>query len=129
MKNQLWIIYGGLVALATILYYTVAHDSYWFNAIGISSPLLTMVAVELHRPRHRAPWYLLALGQMLFIAGDIVAYNYNTFFGIALPYPSIADLLYLSVYPCLALALLLMVHYRTPDRDWASFLDSLMVTV
>lgn len=129
MKNQLWIIYGGLVALATALYYTVAHDSYWFNAIGISSPLLVMVAVEIHRPRHRIPWYLLALGQMLFIAGDVVAYNYNTFFGIALPYPSIADLLYLSVYPCLALTFLLMVRYRTPNRDWAGLLDSLMVTV
>ncbi len=38
-------------------------------------------------------------------------------------------MLYLAVYPCLALALLLIVGHRTPGRDWASFLDSLMVAV
>jgi hypothetical protein len=130
MRSRLWYIYyGGWVALATALYYTVAHYSYFFNAIGATSPLMIVAAVELHRPRYRAPWYLLALGLALFITGDVVAYNYDEFFGIAYSSPSVADVLYLAVYPCLALALLLMVRYRTPGRDWTSFLDSLMVAV
>lgn len=129
MKSRLWHVYGGSVALATLLYYTLAHYSYLFNAIGASSPLMIVAGVALQRPQHRIPWYLLALGQALFIAGDVVAYNYQWFFGIKLPYPSSADALYLSVYPCLALALLLMIRYRLPGRDWAGFLDALMVTV
>jgi diguanylate cyclase (GGDEF)-like protein/PAS domain S-box-containing protein len=129
MRNRLWYLYGASVALATVLYYTVAHNNYLFNVIGASAPLFMIVAVELQRPRRRIPWYLLALGLALFIAGDVIVYHYERFFGIKVPYPSIADVLYLSVYPCLALGLLLMVRYRTPGRDWASFLDSLMVTV
>ena len=65
----------------------------------------------------------------MFIAGDVVAYNYQWFFGIKLPYPSSADALYLSVYPCLVLALLLLIRYRLPGRDWAGFVDALMVAV
>ena len=129
VSNRAWYIYAGLGALATVLYYTVAHYSYVYNAIVASSPLMIVTAVQVRRPRHRAPWYLLALGQALFVAGDVVAYNYDWFFGTDLPYPSIADLLYLSVYPCLALGLLLIVRHRAPGRDWASLLDSLMVAI
>lgn len=129
MKSRLWSIYGGSVALATVLYYTVAHYSYLFNAIGASAPLSIIVAVQLQQPRRRIPWYFLALGLALFIAGDVIAYNYDAFFGTKLPYPSIADALYLSVYPCLALAFALMARYRMPGWDWAGILDALMVTV
>ena len=132
MRDRLWYIYLACIALATLLYYTVAHYSYLFNAIGASSVLMIIVAVQLHKPKRRAPWYLLALGQALFIAGDVIAYNYQAFFGI--PYesvalPSCADVLYLLVYPCLAIGLFLMVHHRTPRRDWGGILDSLIITV
>lgn len=129
MKNRLWFIYGLAATAATLLYYTVAHQNYFFNLIGISGPLAILFGLKLHQPRRPTPWYLLALGQAFFVAGDIIAYNYPALFGIKLLYPSVADLFYLSVYPCLALGLIIITSYRLPGRDWGGFLDALMVIV
>ena len=105
------------------------HHSWLYNLIGISSPIAILVGVRIHKPARRAPWFLFALGQTLFIAGDVLAYNYETFFGTPLPYPAVSDALYLSVYPCLIGGLMMMIHRRNPGRDRASFIDSLMVSI
>ncbi|MBI3649356.1 MAG: EAL domain-containing protein [Actinobacteria bacterium] len=129
MRKRAWLAYPILATVATVVYYATGHVSVLFNVIGFSSPVAIVIAVRMHKPEQRAPWYLFALGQTLFITGDVLAYNYERFFGQVLPYPSIADVAYLSVYPCLALGLLLLVRRRSPGRDWASFIDSLMVAI
>ena len=129
MKNRAWYVYPLGAALATGIYFMSGHQSWLYNAIGLSSPILILVAVKVHKPEPRAPWFLFALGQFLFILGDILAYNYSRFFHTDLPYPSIADLFYLLVYPCLALGLLLLIRRRSPGRDWASFIDSMMIAI
>ena len=128
-KDRAWYIYGGIAAVATLFYFAAGRSGYLFNAIGLSAPLAILIAVRLHKPARKAPWHLLALGMALFIAGDVITYNYPRLFGTEAPFPSIGDVLYLSVYPCLVLGLLLMVRLRTPGRDWTSLLDSLMVAV
>ena len=129
MTKRAWILYPILAAVATVAYFLMGHPSWLFNLIGLSSPVMILVGVRLHTPERRASWFLFALGQALFIIGDVLAYNYNKFFGAELPYPSVADIAYLSVYPCLALGLLLLVRHRSPGRDWASFIDSMMVAI
>ncbi|MEP6475880.1 MAG: EAL domain-containing protein [Actinomycetota bacterium] len=129
MTKRAWYLYPIAAGVATVAYLTVYHHSWLYNAIGISSPIVILLGVRMHRPRPRAPWYLFALGQTLFIAGDVIAYNYDTFFGKELPYPAVSDALYLSVYPCLVAGLLLMIRRRTPGKDRASFLDSLIVSI
>ena len=47
----------------------------------------------------------------------------------ALPFPSVADPLYLTVYLFTIAGLLLLIRRRNPGRDWASLLDSLIVTI
>ena len=117
VKNRAWIVYPVAAVAATVAYYLLGHNSYLFNVIGLSSPVLILVAVRLHKPERRAPWFLIAIGQFLFIAGDVVSYNYERFNAGAaaalparlrvqpgtgdVPFPGPADLLYLSVYPCL----------------------------
>ncbi len=130
MKGRLWFLYPIAAAVATVVYFASGHPSALYNLIGLSSPVLIVIAVRLHQPEQRAPWYLFALGQFLFIAGDIVYYNYAQFFGTAeIPYPSLGDVFYLSVYPCLAVGLLLLVRRRSPGRDWSSLIDSLMIAI
>ena len=73
---------AGRVALA--VYFMVGHSSTLFNLIGLSSPILIVVAVKIHAPENRWPWHLIAFGQFLFIAGDVVSYNYEQF-ATALP--------------------------------------------
>jgi diguanylate cyclase (GGDEF)-like protein/PAS domain S-box-containing protein len=129
MKNRAWYVYPLGAAIATGIYFMSGHQSWLYNVIGLSSPVLILVAVRVHKPEPRAPWFLFALGQFLFILGDILAYNYEHFFKSELPYPSVADLFYLLVYPCLAIGLLQLIRRRSPGRDWASFIDSMMIAI
>lgn len=63
------------------------------------------------RPRERTAWLLVALALVLWGAGDgyysIVLWDVDP-----MPYPSIADALWLAFYPCAVAALLLLVRSR-----------------
>jgi diguanylate cyclase (GGDEF)-like protein/PAS domain S-box-containing protein len=144
VKNRAWIVYPVAAVAATVVYYVFGHSSFLFNLIGLSSPVLILVAVHMHHPEKRAPWFWIAAGQFLFIAGDVVSYNYERF-SVALPqlfpldytfnpsgdvpFPGPADLLYLSVYPCLIAGVIGLIRARDPGRDTASLLDSTLVAI
>jgi signal transduction histidine kinase len=98
-----------------------------FNGIGLSAVVAIIVGVRLHRPRTRAAWYLIALGMALFVGGDVLAYNYGRFFGRQLPFPSIADLFYLAVFPAIVAGFLLLIRQRTRGSDRASLIDALII--
>ncbi len=100
-----------------------------YNLIGASSVVAILVATRLYRPRPALPWYLFALGQALFVSGDVITYNYERFFGTELPFPSIGDILYIAMYPSLVVGLLILIHHRYPGRDWASLIDSLIIAI
>ena len=100
-----------------------------FNVIGFSGVAAVITGVRMHRPAARVAWYLIALGLALFVAGDALAYNYKALFGGALPFPSIADPVYLAVYPTTVAGLLLVIRRRNPGRDWASLVDATIVTI
>ena len=75
MKNRVWIVYVA-AALATVGgYYATGQTDIVFHAIGLSAAVAILVGVALHKPRHRLPWILLAVGQTLFVAGDVISYN------------------------------------------------------
>src|SRR5712691_611570 len=132
MRRRAWLVYLVLGCVATLAFLLI-HP--WrvgalFNAIGISSPIVILVAMR--RNDHvegRLPWFLIALGQALFICGDVITYNYDRFFGTELPYPSLGDVFYLAVYPCLAAGILLLIRRRNPGRDRESAIDSLIVAI
>ena len=129
-KPHLWQVYLAAAGLAAAVYMLAPgplHSGAVFNLIGASAVVAILVGTRRNRPSSRLPWYLLALGQALFVCGDVIAYNWTRFFGGALPYPSAADALYLSVYPALLAGLLILIHARSPARDGASLLDSLIV--
>jgi len=118
-------------ALATLAWKLVPYIGVGplFNAIALSSPVAIVLAVGRNKPEHRLRWYLFALGQTLFVAGDIITYNYDKFFGTDLPFPSIGDIAYLAVYPCLIAGILLISRRRSPGRDRKGLIDSLIVAI
>ena len=59
-----------------VAYYLLGHNSYLFNLIGLSSPILILIAVRIHKPGHPGAVVPDRAGQFVFIAGDIVSYNY-----------------------------------------------------
>ena len=129
LAKRAWLLYPCLAAVATTIYYLTGHDSYLFNIIGLSSPILILTAVFVHKPEARAPWYLFALGQFLFITGDVLAYNYDKIFGSELPFPAISDVAYLLVYPCLVAGALALLHLRAPRRDIGALIDSAIIAI
>ena len=88
-----------------------------------------LVGVAIYRPQHKLPWLLFALGQVFFVAGDVISYNYEKFFGTELPYPAISDALYLAVYPCLIAGILLIVRRRSAGRDRGGLIDAAMIAI
>jgi PAS domain S-box-containing protein len=131
MRSRVWAIYlsiGGALLTAFVFVHPIRVGPL-FNAIGLSASLAIIVGARMNHPRQRLPWYLVATGQALFVAGDVITYNYERFFGNAPPFPSIGDLFYLSVYPFLIAGVLMLVRRRSPGRDRASLIDSLIIAV
>ena len=131
MNRKTWLIYVIAGAAVLILFLTVPALRLGpiFNLIGLSGAVVIVTATREHRPGHRLPWLLVAIGQVLFVAGDVITYNYARFFGTDPPFPSIGDLFYLSVYPFLIAGILLLVRHRSPGRDRTSLIDSLIVGI
>jgi hypothetical protein len=100
-----------------------------YNLIGASAVVALIVGARKNSQAGRLPWYLFALAQALFVTGDVLAYNYERFFGGALPFPSIADPFYLAVGPLLVAGLVLLMRARNATRSRASLIDSLIITV
>ena len=131
MKRRAWLIYlcAGLGSLLLWELVPALKIGPVFNVIAFSSPVAMVLAVRLWKPAVRWPWYLFALGTVLFVAGDVITYNYERFFHTELPFPSIGDVSYLAVYPALIAGLLWLVRRRNPGRDRESFIDSLIVAI
>ncbi len=131
MKRRLWLWYllAGSAALFAFLFVPGVRVGPVFNLIGLSGTVAILLAVRRHRPEQRAAWYLVAIGQAMFVCGDVITYNYERFFGSEPPFPSIGDAFYLSVYPFLVAGILLMIRRRNPGGDRSSLIDSLIVAV
>ncbi len=132
MRRRAWLLYlsCGVSALLAFQFAPGFRQGWFFNLIAVSSPIVILIAVRMWEPAVKWPWYLFALGQALFVAGDVITYNYDAFFnGAELPFPSIGDVLYLSVYPPLIAGILLIVRKRNPGRDRESLIDSLIVAI
>jgi diguanylate cyclase (GGDEF)-like protein/PAS domain S-box-containing protein len=129
VKARLWILYV-VGALATVGGYYASGQTVWiFHLIGLSAAVGIIAGVVIHKPEHKLPWILFAIGQILFVTGDVISYNYEKFFGIELPYPAISDAFYLAVYPCLVAGVLLIVRRRTAGRDRGGLIDGAMVAI
>jgi len=61
---------------------------------------------------------------LLTVSGDVIWTFYQNVLGVASPFPSVADVLYLAAYPCFGAGLVLMIRNRVPGRQWQSVIDS-----
>ena len=120
---------AGAIATLVFLFVPGMRIGGLLNLIALSSPIAILIALRMNHVEYKLPWLLIALGQLFFVTGDVITYNYERFFGTELPYPSIGDVFYLSVYPCLFLGILLLIRHRSPGRDRDSAIDSLIVGI
>lgn len=88
-----------------------------------------MVGVRLNRPAHALFWYLLALANLSFSAGEVVQVVQTQFLHLDNPFPSVADGFYLAEFVLYAAGVLGFIRWRTARQDRAGLLDALILTM
>jgi diguanylate cyclase (GGDEF)-like protein/PAS domain S-box-containing protein len=100
------------------------------NTIGLSTWIAVIVGIRRNRPAYALPWWLFAVGFLLYWMGDVYTYSYpQLILHHEVPFPSIGDAIYLTVYPLQMLGLLLLVRRRSPRRDRNTLIDAAILTL
>jgi diguanylate cyclase len=125
-----WRVYLAAALLATGSYFLIpsgaAHDIF-FILIGLSAVAAVAFSIRTNRPGRPLPWWLVASGLVMVIAGDATIAVYQYILRVSeYPFPSVSDALYIGAYPLLAAGLLLM-RGRGITYDRAGLIDPLIV--
>ncbi|MDX6234895.1 MAG: diguanylate cyclase, partial [Nocardioidaceae bacterium] len=119
----------GVLACAVLLIVETPGDTLprWYLVIAALGTGMSIVGVR-HAPRSRRRiWVAIAIGQVLYLLGDVLWYVYESVLHTA-PYPSPADAAYLLRYVALLAGLIWLAHGRRPNLDHAAFLDAAIVS-
>jgi diguanylate cyclase (GGDEF)-like protein/PAS domain S-box-containing protein len=132
-RLQLWQGYMALGVLGIFLYLLVPPlkgSPVLFNCLGMTSWIAVIVGIRRNRPRYPLPWWLFAFGFFLYWLGDVYTYSYpQLILHHEVPFPSIGDAIYLTVYPAQMLGLLLLVRRRNPRRNRNTLIDAAILTL
>jgi diguanylate cyclase (GGDEF)-like protein len=130
-----WAAYTAVALVGVATYQVLPRDGsagvvrvVLYCGISASACVAILVGVRLWRPRPRLPWVLLALSQLLYVAGEVTFHVTHDVLGIeAFPGPS--DVLRMVHYPLLVAALVLLVRRRAPGSGLAGVLDAATIAV
>ncbi|MFE7192321.1 putative bifunctional diguanylate cyclase/phosphodiesterase [Kitasatospora sp. NPDC057541] len=129
-RQRLMVCYLAWMVLFTGIYYTnPSQRIIWWTGIGLGGVAAIVVGVRLNRPSHAVYWYLLALANLSFTAGEVVQVVQMQFLHLGSPFPSVADGFYLAEYLLYAAGVLGFIRWRTAHQDRASLLDALILTM
>ena len=120
--SRVWLLYLLVGVLATGVYFllpSASTQNILYDLIGFSAVVAVVVGVYMYRPTRLLQWYVLALGLLMLVLGEVVFTYYENVLGIESPFPSVADAFYLVAMPCLAAGLVLMHRRSVPAHQWA----------
>ena len=100
-----------------------------WGMLGLSGVLAIAAGVVINRPARTLPWLLLAAANLSFAAGQVSFLVLTQIMKVQVPFPSFADILYLSTYPLYAAGVLIFIWWRTADADRRALVDALTLTV
>ncbi|GAA1512555.1 hypothetical protein GCM10009827_028640 [Dactylosporangium maewongense] len=118
---------GIMAALVAANFALPALHLILWSAIGLTSVAAILTGVHLHKPRRRAPWFLLAGAVASFITGDLIA-DVLTLVLDKRGFPSVADGFYLAVYLLIAAAMVGLIRMGVASRDPNGLYDAVTVT-
>jgi signal transduction histidine kinase len=131
-RSLLWRVQLGVGLLLVAAYFTIVPGSLLdqaFIGIALYGTVSVLVGVWIWRPANPASWYLLALGVVAYIIGDLIFTVQKATTGSEPPVPSRADLFYYLMYPLLGASVFLTIRRQQPGRDRAAATDAALVTV
>ncbi len=140
-RRNSWWVYVLLCTALVALFYAIPFMPAWtWNPSDSQSLIWTTVAavtvvamvlgIVIQRPPTRPAWVLFTLGVAFTGVADTF-WEFPQLVGLRprdIPYPSILDYLYLASYLFLFAGIILLVRRRSPGRDRAALLDSLIIT-
>ena len=128
-----WCWFLAIALIATVAYFLLPRPAqdWWYLGFAAAGVGAVVAGIRRHRaqgaPGDPWPWWLLAVGLALFVAGDGVWTFYELGLGSEVPFPSIADILYLAGYPFLLVALLRLPRARGERLDYGSLIDAMIL--
>ena len=147
-SSTLWIKFLGFEAVLALVYFPFGFPSGspriigflpWMEwpgqvpawaLLGLSAVAAFVYGIRHYRPKAPVAWWFLGAGVLLFITGDTTYKFLHQIVGQNnIPFPSFIDAIYVTMYPVVAVGLLLLARARVPGGDRASLLDSLTVTL
>jgi diguanylate cyclase (GGDEF)-like protein/PAS domain S-box-containing protein len=132
-RPPLWAAYLAFGAVGMGLYLLptpLKGSEALFNTLGMTSWIAVIVGIRRNKPRYALPWWLFAFGFLLYWMGDFYTYSYRAYIlHHEVPFPSIGDAIYLTVYPAQMLGLLLLVRRRNPQRNRNTLIDAAILTL
>jgi diguanylate cyclase (GGDEF)-like protein/PAS domain S-box-containing protein len=132
-RPPLWMAYLAFGAFGMCLYLLptpLKGNEALFNTMGLTSWIAVVVGIRRNKPGYALPWWLFAFGFLLYWMGDFYTYSYRAYVLHAeVPFPSIGDAIYLTVYPAQMLGLLLLVRRRNPQRNRNTLIDAAILTL
>ncbi|MEE1787667.1 EAL domain-containing protein [Streptomyces sp. SP17BM10] len=118
-----------MVAFIAAYYSDPSQRIIWWTGIGLGGVAAIVIGVRLNRPSHALPWYLLALANLSFTAGEVVQAVQLQILHLDNPFPSVADGFYLAEFVLYAAGVLGFIRWRTAHQDRAGLLDALILTM
>ena len=117
--------------IGIVVYFQVPSDvqDVEFVVYGALAAIALVYGAIRHLPaRLRLPWYLIAISQAAFSAGDGVLNFYSRFTGHEAPFPSAGDIAYIAGYPFMTLGIYLLVRKIQSAEGFFVYVDSALIT-
>ena len=115
LRPPVWLCFLAVNAALVTLHYALDRGSlaqglaYW--VVGLLAFVAVVVGILVQRPSRTAHLWFLALGLALLSVGDAIFTGYAVQ-ELVLPYPSVADAVYLTGYLSFAIAMLFLIRSR-----------------
>jgi diguanylate cyclase (GGDEF)-like protein len=100
-----------------------------YQFLGVASVVCILIGIRIHHPVSRSGWILLALGGTFFTLGDAVESTYGVILHLSIPFPSVADALYLTGYPFIFAGVLKLTHNPHDRARREDYTDAAIVTL
>ncbi len=135
--GTVWLRYVIVGIFAIIAYLLIPADASFparmtrvllYDGVSASAVVAILVGVRRLRPDSLTPWYLLAAGQLVYLAADLTFHTLHDLLHSD-AYPSPADVLYLGHYLFVVVGVLLLARSRTSGSDPGSLIDASIIAI
>ncbi|WP_433219457.1 putative bifunctional diguanylate cyclase/phosphodiesterase [Dactylosporangium sp. CS-047395] len=126
-RRWMWWLLAGMTAVGAyfLLPTGTAAQACVYNGIGSTAALVMLAGARRTDRTRRIAWSLLAAGNAIWSTGDWV-YTYFERVAHTEPFPSLADVFYLSAYTLMFGGLFVLGRRRSRGPGWAAIVDALI---